>query len=42
MLDNLLLIPLVTILLARLGAIVSYDLKRLVAISTLSHIALIC
>ena len=41
-LDSLLLIPLTTILLARLGALVRYDLKRLVAISTLRHIALIC
>lgn len=35
------MIPLVTIFLARVSALVSYDLKRMVAMSTLRHIGVI-
>nr|QUG10614.1 NADH dehydrogenase subunit 5 [Hydroides norvegica] len=41
-LESVLIVPVVTMLLASLSALVSYDLKRMVAMSTLSHIALIC
>lgn len=40
--ERFVLVPVITIFLARLRAFVSYDLKRMVAISTLSHIAFIC